>query len=807
MIEHSAFSLEPWVLRETALRLELLAQTESLFALANGHIGLRGNLDEGEPVGLAGTYLNGFHEVRPLPYAESIYGNPEAGETVLNVTDGKLLRLLVDDELFDVRYGELLEHERVLDFREGVLRRTVHWRSPAGAEVRITSSRIVSLTQRGAAAICYEVAPVGDPLRLVVQSELVANENGIQEPESADPRAAAALGAPLVGEEYYAHERAVFLSHRAQRSGLRMGAAMDHEIDGPKGTSIDVEAGPDTGRVTVAADVRPGERLQILKYLAYGWSGHRSRTSVRSQVRGSLAEARHTGWKGLCAEQREYLDAFWRRADVEVSGDAELQQAVRFCLFHVLQAGARAEMRAIAAKGLTGSGYDGHAFWDTESFVLPVLTYTAPDAVRDALRWRCTTIGLAEERARQLGLEGAAFPWRTIAGRECSGYWPASTAAFHVNADIADAIVRYQRAADDDDFIAGDGLRMLVGTARLWRSLGHHDAAGGFRIDGVTGPDEYSSIADNNVYTNLMAKRNLLAAARAAEAHPEEARALGVDDEEAAAWRDAAEDMVVPYDERLGVHPQAENFTNHAVWDFDHTPPERYPLLLHAPYFDLARQQVVKQADLVLALFACGNEFTDEEKLRDFEYYEALTVRDSSLSACTQAIVAAETGHLDLAYDYLGEAAFIDLHDIANNTRDGLHMASLAGCWLALVCGFGGLRDYGTTLRFAPRLPEPIERLRFRLGFRGRCLAVEVRAREATYSLLGGGEPLEIVHHGDAVEIGPEEPAVCAIPPAPPRDRPRQPRGRAPRPRPPETPSAGAAARAPRRTRARRPQS
>src|SRR4051794_11901498 len=577
MIEHPAFAIEPWALRETALNLNVLAQSESLFALANGHIGLRGNLDEGEPAGLPGTYLNGFHEVRPLPYAESAYGNPEAGETVLNVTDGKLVRLLVDDELFDVRYGELVEHERVLDFRAGVLRRRVHWRSPAGAEVRIASTRIVSLPQRGAAAILYEVEPVGQGVRLVVQSELIANQDGQRTAEQDDPRAAAALACPLENEEHYHHDEMVLLVHRAKSSGLRMAAAMDHDVDAPDGATIDVEDAEDAGRVTIAADVAGGERLRVLKYLAYGWSGHRSVTSVRAQVRGSLAEARHTGWDGLCADQREYLDRFWANADVEVEGDTELQQAVRFCLFHVLQSGARAEMRAISAKGLTGPGYDGHAFWDTESFVLPVLTYTAPDAARDALRWRCTTAGLARERARQLGLAGAAFPWRTIAGRECSGYWPASTSAFHVNADIADAVIRYQNATGDERFAADVGLVLLVETARLWRSLGHHDAAGGFRIDGVTGPDEYSSIADNNVFTNLMAKRNLVAAADAAARYMRQARELGVDPEEAGAWRDAAADMVVPYDERLRGPHQAGEITKPPALGFAGTPPPQDP--------------------------------------------------------------------------------------------------------------------------------------------------------------------------------------------------------------------------------------
>ncbi len=354
---------------------------------------------------------------------------------------------------------------------------------------------------------------------------------------------------------------------------------------------------------------------------------------------------------------------------------------------------------------MTGSGYDGHTFWDTEAFVLPVLTYTAPDAARDALRWRHSTLDLARARAEVLGLDGATFPWRTIRGQECSGYWPAGTAGFHVNAGIADAVIRYVNATGDEEFERDFGIELLVATARLWRSLGHHDAHGRFRIDGVTGPDEYSAIADNNVYTNLMAQRNLRGAADAVERHPDRARELGIDPEEAAGWRDAADAMLIPYDSELEVHPQAEEFTEHAVWDFEGTGEDQYPLLLHFPYFDLYRKQVVKQADLVMALFTRGDAFTADEKARDFAYYEALTVRDSSLSACIQAVVAAEVGHLELAYDYFAEAALLDLGDIHHNTRDGVHLASLAGAWIAAVCGFGGMRDHGGSLSFTPRLP------------------------------------------------------------------------------------------------------
>jgi alpha,alpha-trehalose phosphorylase len=774
VITHPAFEVEPWGLCERELDLEVLAQSESVLALSNGHVGLRANLDEGEPHAVAGTYLNGFFEFRDLPAAEAAYGLPEAGQAVVNVTDGKIVRLLVDDEPFDVRYGRLLSHWRRLDFRAGVLERQTEWASPTGRAVRISSTRLVSLTQRALAAIRYEIEPIDGEVVAVLQSELVANEPPAS--QVGDPRAAAALVSPLEPLQHAMSGCRVVLLHRTRRSGLRLAAGMDHVIEGARAHDVEVESEPDLGRVTAAARLRPGQKLRLIKFVAYGWSSQRSVPALRDQVEGALAAARQTGWARLLAVQRAYLDEFWSRADVEIRGDPQLQQAVRFALFHVLQAGARAEQRGIPAKGLTGPGYDGHTFWDSETFVLPVLSYTTPEAAGDALRWRQATLPMARDRARQLGLAGAAFPWRTIRGEECSGYWPAGTAAFHVNADIADAVVRYQQAAADRDFERETGVELLVETARLWRSLGHLDPRDGFRIDGVTGPDEYSAVADNNVYTNLMAQRNLLAAAEAAEVHPDRARDLGVSEQEVAAWREAAERMLVPYDPELGVHPQSEGFTRHQLWDFEASQ-GRYPLLLHFPYFDLYRKQVVKQADLVLALHLCGDAFTPEEKARDFAYYEAITVRDSSLSACTQAVVAAEVGHLQLATAYLYEAALMDLADLEHNVRDGLHIASLAGTWLAVVAGLGGMRDQGR-LTFAPRLPPGLDGFAFRLRYRGRCLLVEVEPKRAGYRLLQGA-PIEVHHHGRAVAVS-EEPTWLPIPDAPPRPAPSQPPGREP---------------------------
>jgi alpha,alpha-trehalose phosphorylase len=782
--ETPGYEVAPWELRWRHLDLESLHRTESTFALSNGHIGLRGSFEEGEPRGLPGTYLNGFHERHPLPYAEGGYGYPEDGQTVANATDGKIIRLLVEDEPVDMRYGVAEQHDRVLDFRSGTLRRCTDWTSPTGRKVRITSERLVSFTQRAIAAIHYEVEPLDGKAQLVVQSELLANEP--VEHAADDPRDAAPVECALAADFAAGEGLRAALGHHTRRSGLRMAAAMDHEIDAPGPVWTDNHTEDDLARMTAATDVPRGGKLRLTKYVAYGWSGRRSSEALRAQVEAALAGARQSGWAGLLEEQRTYLDDFWDVADVRIDGDAELQQAIRFALFHVLQAGARGEKRAIPAKGLTGPGYDGHAFWDTETFVLPLLTYTLPGAARDALQWRHSTLDKARARAAQLGQSGAAFPWRSINGEECSSYWPAGTAAFHVNADIADATARYLAATGDAEFEVSCGLELLVETARLWSSLGHHDASGRFRIDGVTGPDEYTAVVDNNTYTNLIAQRNLREAAACCERNPEPARELGVDEEETARWRDAAENMVIPYDDVLGVHQQSESFTHHAHWDFASTPRENYPLLLHYPYFDLYRKQVVKQADLVLALWLRGDAFTAEDKARDFAHYEPLTARDSSLSAPVQAVLAAEAGHLELAHDYFAETALADLHDLHDNVSQGLHIASLAGSWITAVAGFGGMRDHDGTLTFAPRLPPELEGIEFRMSVGGSRIRITIRRDEATYVLFRGG-PVRTSHHGKPITLVQDEPLTLPIPPAPRIPPVHPPAGRAPLRRGPST--------------------
>ena len=322
----------------------------------------------------------------------------------------------------------------------------------------------------------------------------------------------------------------------------------------------------------------------------------------------------------------------------------------------------------------------------TSRACIPALCLLFPDAAARLLQWRHATLDAARDRAMVLGVDGASFAWRTIDGHEVSAYWPASTAALHVNADISRAFWLYGNVTGRGAASVG-GLEVLVDTARLWMSVGHDDFEGSWHLFGVTGPDEYTGVVDDNVFTNLMARRNLLRAAEACEESPEQAGQLGVDAAELHRWRSAVAAVHVPWDERKQVHLMNTNFTNYREWRFgtsDSTVQQ------HQHYAKFYRRQVLKQADMVQALWWCREDFTAEQVARDVDYYEARTVRDSSLSACVQAVVCAQAQHPDLAYRYLRESALTDLADVRGDTVKGLHMASVGGTWLAFAAVWVG---------------------------------------------------------------------------------------------------------------------
>lgn len=776
------FDVDPWSVGVEGADLTHLGHEESVLGLSNGHIGWRGNLDEGDPRGVAGSYLNGVFEEHPMPYAEDGYGYPETGQSVINVANGQVIRLLVDDEAFDLRRGTVVSQTRRLDLREGTVSRDVEWTSPAGPTVQIRSTRVVSFLHRSVAAVRYVVRAVDAPVKITVLSEVLANEP--LPITHSDPRVQELLTNPLEGAAAAVLGTSATLIHRTRKSGITVAVAMDHTVSSSGSSAPDVvtETDTDLARSSIHVLLQPGESLEVTKFVGHEWSASSAAATLGDLAQAAVADAVRDGWEAIVDGQRARLDEFWECADVTVDGEPRLQQAVRFALFQVFQASVRAELRSVPGKGLTGSGYEGHTFWDFEAFVLPVLTSTVPEAAEQALRWRHSTLDHARERARLLHLKGAAFAWRTIDGRESSGYWPASTAAFHINADIAAAVLHYVNFTGDERFEREAGVEILVETARLWASLGHRDASGGFHIDGVTGPDEYSAIAKDNLFTNVMAQLNLRGAAAAARRHPDIARNLSVDDDEIGAWESDAAAMTIPFDAARRVHAQSAGFTEQERWDFESTVEDQYLLHDHFPYFDLYRKQVVKQADVVLALFFAHEAFDLEQKVRAFEYYEALTVRDSSLSAAAQAVIAAETGHLELAADYLAETATLDLDDLHDNVEDGLHVAALAGVWTAIVAGFGGMRDSPSGLRFRPRLPPQLEGLSFGVRVRGSTLRVEISRTESTYRLQSG--PAITIHHfDDELVLEPGHPfTVATPPPGPRRPAPVQPRGRAPRP-------------------------
>lgn len=768
---------DPWRLREPRVGLDTLEVAESLFSLSNGYLGVRGTFDEVEPSGMRATYLSGVHETHPLSYPEGGYGHPEEGQAMTTVADATPLRLLVDGIPLDVREVRPQVHERTLDLRAGTLDRRVRWRTPAGATVEVTSRRLVSLAERSVVAVRYEVRLVDGAAHVLVRSELAAGAVTPTGVDNDDPRVAECLDEAFELRARIAGPTGGALVERTRRSGITVAAAVDHVVDGGR---VDTAADDEHVVTTVATHLRAGDSLTVVKVAGYSWSVDAGSDSVLGEASAAVSSALDLGWDGLLAAQRDVLDELWATADVEVDGDPELQQALRYTVFQLCCAAACISGAPVGAKGLTGRGYSGHTFWDVEGFVVPALTLLRPRSAEELLRWRAATVDLARDRARTLELDGVSFPWRTISGPEVSAYWPASTAAMHVNADIARAFWLHQNVTGRDLDELG-GLAVLVETARTWACVGHEDAAGGWHLFGVTGPDEYTGVVDDNVFTNLMARRNLRWAADACRRLEARAAELGVDHAETAAWRAAADAVHVPWDEGLGVHPMNTGFTAYREWPFQEER-DSYPVQDHHHYATFYRRQVLKQADLVLALWWCRDEFTAEQVARDVDYYEARTVRDSSLSAAVQAVVCAAAGHPDLALRYLRECALVDLRDVQGDTAKGLHLAAVAGAWLALAAGLGGLREDGAHLELAPVLPAALSRTAYSVTWRGRVLRVETTREGTTVGLVRGEGPVTVVVDGAPLTVAAGRPAAAPLrTPAPLLPEPGQPAGREPR--------------------------
>ncbi|YCK81763.1 glycoside hydrolase family 65 protein [Arthrobacter sp. D3-18] len=757
------FPCEPWKLVENIHVPGDEGTLETLFALGNGHLGIRGSHSTAGDGELPGTFINGFHEIWDIKHAENAYGFARTGQRIVYVPDANNFTVSIDGEALSLAESTVLDYHRSVDFSTGVYEESITWACRSGATVTTVERRAVGFDSRGCLGLELSLTADRDVSADITSGVVNRQDQPVEDHSVHDPRRSGRhAGRVLLPLHLQGTDGSLRLAWETSESRQRVAMAVDHWISA-EGQPFETLVAEDESSVRYVLAIHEGDTFRLEKSVSYVVAGS-SDAEDRGESLAAEAEANLVSFSDILAQSKAHYAEYWTTADISIGGQPEMQQAVRWGLFQLAQATARAGVAGIPAKGVSGSGYEGHYFWDQEVYLLPYLTYTNPCGARKVLESRHAMLPDARVRAKELSVDGALFPWRTINGLEASAYYAAGTAQFHIAAAIAFAANRYQWASGDDTFRGELGADLLIETARMWASLGFFGKDGMFHIHGVTGPDEYTAVVNDNLYTNVMARFNL----RAAAALEHE----GIAETERMVWRQAAERMSLPYDPHLEVFSQDNDFMTLEPWDWN-TPKSKYPLLLNFHPLVIYRHQVLKQADTVLAMFLQWQDFTAEEKQRAFDFYDPITTGDSTLSACVQGIMAAEVGYGDVALKHFTEALFIDLDNSHGNTIDGVHIASTGGIWSSLVCGFAGMRDQGEVLRFDPRLPSEWEGLSFRLKVQGRLLAVDLSQGSIALTLVSGedysDQPLRIDVRGYDVTVGAETVTVpldtVAVPP------------------------------------------
>lgn len=746
-----------WKLTKFELDNPNLLINESLLSLGNGYLGIRGNFEEGYKDGfksIRGTYINAFHDETEINYGEKLYGFPNIQQKILNVIDSQTVEIYIDEERFSLFEGEVVFCERNLHMDAGYAERIVQWISPNGKEVNIHFKRLVSFVSKELFAIDIRIEAISP----IQQVRIVSTVNGdvSNYVDADDPRVASGHAKRLHIADVRKEDQFSLVKDITYATALEVACVSTSSVQS-KNHSYDSKL---TDSAVEETYLCPGdEPIRFTKHNVYTDS-MRHGENVAEEGMELLRKLHEKTFEELLTEQRSYLTNYWETADISIEGDERIQEGLRFNLYQLLQSVGKDPVSNISAKGLSGEGYEGHYFWDTEIYISPVFLMTNPEIAKNLLLHRYSILDDARQRAREMGHEkGALFPWRTITGPESSAFFPAGTAQYHISADIAYSYIQYYLATKDEAFMKDYMAEVLFETARLWADTGHmHN--GQFRIDDVTGPDEYTCIVNNNYYTNVMAKHNLLWAAKIYRLLEEEdaeqlrllAGRLELTETEANMWQSAGENMYLPYDETYNINAQDDSFLQKARWDLKNTPPEKFPLLLNYHPLTLYRYQVLKQADTVLAHFLLEDEQDYDTIKNSFDYYEQITTHDSSLSFCVYSIMASKLGYKEKAYEYFSETARLDLDNTHKNTKDGLHMANMAGAWLGIVYGFAGLRLKESGLSLAPSLPAEWNSLEFRLKFQGRVIKVH-KNRELTFYTILKGDALSIVHNGETLHL------------------------------------------------------
>lgn len=739
--KQAIYPYELWNVTEDHWDLPNNYRNETTFALSNGYIGTRGTHEEGyafdEQHGLEGNFLNGFYEAEDVRYGEWNYGFPTRSQTILNVPNCKTIRLQVDGEPFDLHSGTIGAYRRTLDMQRGLVIREVTWTSPVGGKtVCIRNERYVSLAHKNRMAQRYTVTAVNEPVTITWESVLDADvENHTR---TTNPLVDyGPFGRHLLPDQITAENDRLTCKSTAMNSGLSMACGSVHVLsDAPS----EVQYAREDARASVAyiLPIGQGQSVTLDKLTVYTDSLDMQDREMLPFVERELTAFTADGYDAEQAAHVAAMSRFWDTADIRVDGDVPLQQGLRFNLYHIMQASGRDGKTGMGAKGLSGEGYEGHYFWDTEMYVLPVFVYTQPDLARSLLDYRYHTLDQARARARVLGHPiGALYPWRTINGEEASTYFPLGTAQYHINADVAYAFQLYVTVTGDIDYLADRAAEVLCETARVWANVGcYAESRGGkYCICAVTGPDEYNAIVDNNFYTNLMAQQNLYHAVQALETlereRPEAYRRLvskiSLDPSEPQEWRRVADNMYLAYDEERQVYLQDDGFMLRKPWDDSRIPPEKRHLLYenYHPLF-IYRQRMSKQADAIMGMMLYSSLFTDEELRRNYEFYQSVTLHHSSLSTCIFGILASRIGYYEDGCTYFAQSARMDLDDYHDNLYAGIHAANMAGTWQSIVFGFAGLRLSGSDAEFRFYLPANWTGYHFRIRLRGAVLGIDV---------------------------------------------------------------------------------
>lgn len=745
----SEFSFGPWNVTENAFELEHNYRDETIFSLGNGYIGTRGTMEEsenfGDGMGMEGTFLNGFYESEPIRYGEFNYGFPSKSQTMLNVPNAKIINLEIDGESFNMLSGKTENYKRTLCLDKGILERSQRWTSKSGKVLDIVVKRLVSFVEKHLMAISYQVTPVN----FSGVMDFVSTLDGDVINHTAQTNPLIDYGpyeASLIPVSSAAKNETLKLVMQVKNNRFYLCTAARNVLSVP--AEIWEEAGEKRASVRYTVEAHQGEAVTLTKYIAYA-SDELDCSQTERTTEKTLDHAVQLGFSAIEAAQTLYLKSFWNHADVEIVGDDAVQQGIRFNLFHVLQSTGRDGSTGVGAKGLSGEGYEGHYFWDTEMYVNPLYTHTIPEYSKKLLEFRYRTLDAARAHARELGHpKGALYPWRTINGREASAYYPLGSAQYHINGDVAYAVNQYVRVSGDEDFMSEMGAEILCETARVWADVGHFSPykGGKYVINCVTGPDEYNAIVDNNFYTNLMARENLRSALywlNHLKERPEALRALTekIDllPEETLLWKEIADKMYLGFDEKLGIFPQDDTFLQKKPWKNEAIPPEKRSLLYvnYHPLF-VFRHQMCKQADTLLGMLLNEHQFSKEELQRNYDFYSKVTLHHSSLSKCIFGVIECRLKKYDAAYTSFMKSVRADLDDPNNNVYMGIHIANMAGTWMTIVNGFAGMSTTDGTLRFKPYLPHGWKSYRFRITYRGSLLQVYVCEGRAEYCLLEG---------------------------------------------------------------------